>query len=579
MNDRPGKRTLTSTLPSASRREAPELAIGKTSAAAAAHPAPPKRVADTDGKALPNAVIKVMAYSKGKLIGEPWGAKARWEGPLPQRYTGTRGPHGWTWNNPDAKTVRVGSDLNGQGGKTAEAWAGAQADRIVIYAAALNAVTSDRDAKPNEGALGRGSEERDGAAKTGLAQEPHGHPPGHRAVGAPDGVGELGQERTHARGDARIGEDRDRLVADFERSIGIDEDGDVQTHGPGGTGSAWGRAGKDTRDGGTGPGGTRARLVGDGAGSENGGHGGTRHGSRDGGKEGAEDGMYGGTGHIGDHGVPSASATALGLVAMPQALQGLVELALILAAGDAAGAGEQLCKRTLGKFASAALARAAIAQEARHWAMEETERVLERIAKSEDRALASVWSKLSAAEQSRVRRVIYWELQRKYFRGYLEAAKRAKLEAKAALRGAPSSEQLKHAEMAEEAALAPPIAGRLPQNHEYAGRQFPIDLLPPPFRQQGLRFTEAGHPDFSPFAKTLPNGKKSVEIEYTGSRQSDFAAANAAAGFKTTPPEYRWHHHEDGKTMILVPADLHDVVKHTGGVAAAKHAWGLDYGN
>src|SRR5689334_4962520 len=52
----------------------------------------------------------------------------------------------------------------------------------------------------------------------------------------------------------------------------------------------------------------------------------------------------------------------------------------------------------------------------------------------------------------------------------------------------------KTAELAEEAAAAPPVAGRLPQNHELAGKQFPAERLPATYRQQGLRFTEAGYP-------------------------------------------------------------------------------------
>ncbi len=34
-----------------------------------------------------------------------------------------------------------------------------------------------------------------------------------------------------------------------------------------------------------------------------------------------------------------------------------------------------------------------------------------------------------------------------------------------------------------------------------------------------------------------------------------------SAGFE----DYTWHHLHDGKTMILVPTDLHNFVKHNGG--------------
>ena len=58
------------------------------------------------------------------------------------------------------------------------------------------------------------------------------------------------------------------------------------------------------------------------------------------------------------------------------------------------------------------------------------------------------------------------------------------------------------------------VAGRLPRNHEFAGKQLPGDLLPPAYRKQGLRFTETGFPDFEPYAVTLPNGQKYVEMTF-----------------------------------------------------------------
>ena len=53
-------------------------------------------------------------------------------------------------------------------------------------------------------------------------------------------------------------------------------------------------------------------------------------------------------------------------------------------------------------------------------------------------------------------------------------------------------------------------------------------------------------------------------------KKSNFALADKAAGFKERPANYTWHHHHDGKTMLLVPRDIHDAVKHTGGVAIVK---------
>jgi filamentous hemagglutinin len=120
-----------------------------------------------------------------------------------------------------------------------------------------------------------------------------------------------------------------------------------------------------------------------------------------------------------------------------------------------------------------------------------------------------------------------------------------------------------------------PVAGRLPQNHGYAGRAFPTDLLPPQYRSKGLRFTKEGYPDFAPHAKQLPNGKNHVEIEYTGSRRADAAAATKKAKLDRMPDGWLWHHAEDMKTMYLVPDELHRAVKHSGGVARYKHGSGV----
>jgi A nuclease of the HNH/ENDO VII superfamily with conserved WHH len=606
MIDRPGKRTLTSTIPSAAPRSgAPDLAIGKTSAAAAAHAsaAPPKRVAERDGappakRVEPNAVIKVVAYAKGKPIGEPWGAKARWEGPLPQRYVGTRGPAGWTWDNADAGTVRIGSDLHGQGGKTVEAWAGAAADRIVIYASALDAVTEAKDVAPDEHAPGHATEARDagdgssrsvphagaaagaGAVHGREARGPRG--PGHGAVEATEGTGEPGQAPhadaaevagDHAVGDLGPSEADEKLADDFEREFGIVSAGDDSDDG---TEPVQGRAGDDTRIGGTGPGGDRARPDGDGEGSEDGGRRGTQDGSRDGAESGSPNGMYGGEGKLGDDGVPAGSGI-LGIVGVPAALRGAVEVALIAADGNITGAGSGLFKKGLGKITSVVVAREAIAKQARVTAAKETKAALKKIAT--DRATAAAWKAASKDAKAAVTRRLYWEMQRRYFDAYLGAAKQAKREAAAALKRSAKDvaarQRLATAEMAEEAATVKPVAGRLPVNHEFAGKQFPAGRLPAKYRAKGVKFTPDGYPDFAPHARQLPNGKNYVEIELTGSRAADIAAANKKAGLLREVKDYIWHHAEDGRRMYLVPKELHEAVRHTGGTSTFRHARGV----
>lgn len=76
-----------------------------------------------------------------------------------------------------------------------------------------------------------------------------------------------------------------------------------------------------------------------------------------------------------------------------------------------------------------------------------------------------------------------------------------------------------------------------------------------------MPFDKDGYPDFSKYAKV------SVEIKQTGNNRIDFKNANAAAGYSTTPKGFTWHHHQNGKTMQLVPSDIHSTTGHTGGKA------------
>lgn len=115
-----------------------------------------------------------------------------------------------------------------------------------------------------------------------------------------------------------------------------------------------------------------------------------------------------------------------------------------------------------------------------------------------------------------------------------------------------------------------PVNGRHPSNWKYAGEVYQLEGDLGVKYPEGVRFKETGYPDFSPYAEAQ------MEIQLTGSIDADFKLADKAAGL--TAAERReqkltWHHHEDGKTMQLVPSDLHDAVDHTGGVATS----GLPY--
>ena len=51
----------------------------------------------------------------------------------------------------------------------------------------------------------------------------------------------------------------------------------------------------------------------------------------------------------------------------------------------------------------------------------------------------------------------------------------------------------------------------------------------------------------------------------------DIAKANIAHhGIQQNIKGYTWHHLEDGKTLILVPTELHEAYKHTGGASLLR---------
>ncbi|MDP9072484.1 MAG: HNH endonuclease [Actinomycetota bacterium] len=104
------------------------------------------------------------------------------------------------------------------------------------------------------------------------------------------------------------------------------------------------------------------------------------------------------------------------------------------------------------------------------------------------------------------------------------------------------------------------LGDNFPVNAKYAGQKYPLGDLADKY-PKGLRFTDEGFPDFSPYKKAqvrLDNLK--------GDHHNDFKRANEAIGRAETPKGFTWHHAEDGRTMQLVPKDLHKRVGHTGGV-------------
>jgi hypothetical protein len=500
-----------------------------------------------------NAVITVVARGPDGAVVAHWRARGRWVGPLPARYHGTRAPWAWSWSDPAARDTRIHTRADGTGGEPIERWAMAHgAATLDVTATAIDASAPDGEAEAHA----------DPAAA-----------PSPTTAAAKHGRDPL----------AGLDAEQQRIVAAFERAIGIDPDRDAEDaaaaggHGARG-GDLQGRTGADTAIGGTGPGGPKARAGGDHEGSETrGAVEGSRHGSASGVEGGSEGGRFGGEGKPGDDGVTMGGAIAGGVIAVPEVIKGAVDVLLIADAGDVTGAGSQLFGQLgheIGKMSAAAL-RQVVAREARAAVEHELRATIERMARTPR------WQALTAEERERAVRIVYYELQRRFFRGFGDAAKAADRSATKVLRGATGArkiaaqESLDAARVGAEAAEVEPVAGKLPRNHQYAGKELPREFLPPKYREKGLRFKSTGYPDFEPYAMTLPNGKKTVHIELTGSRDADRLVANRAAGFQRQPRGYAWHHLEDEGQMMLVPTELHEAVAHTGGAASYRQRTGV----
>jgi len=143
----------------------------------------------------------------------------------------------------------------------------------------------------------------------------------------------------------------------------------------------------------------------------------------------------------------------------------------------------------------------------------------------------------------------------------------------------------------ENVTTVPKINGRTPINSEYAGKFYPSSKLPANIRTRypdGVPFNQKGFPVFP--------SKADVELlpaQHMGSRAEHFRLANRQLRIQEqqdpgylmrqglnqrqidhimknppsskSPPGLTWHHNEKPGVMQLVPRDIHDAVRHTGG--------------
>jgi RHS repeat-associated protein len=93
-------------------------------------------------------------------------------------------------------------------------------------------------------------------------------------------------------------------------------------------------------------------------------------------------------------------------------------------------------------------------------------------------------------------------------------------------------------------------------NKRYAGGKHPTT---------GVPFDKDGFPDFKDHLHQQEGKLNDVIITLTGNHRKDVILANEKAGFKKTPKNHTWHHHQENGRMQLVNSDIHDATRHTGG--------------
>ena len=93
---------------------------------------------------------------------------------------------------------------------------------------------------------------------------------------------------------------------------------------------------------------------------------------------------------------------------------------------------------------------------------------------------------------------------------------------------------------------------------------------------QTVRYPD-GYPDFTEYAHPTVKPVE-IEIAIPTNRPLDNKNANKKAGLNKdsdppvaslneAPEGYTWHHHQDGKTMILVDKKVHRGFTHAGGIS------------
>jgi uncharacterized protein RhaS with RHS repeats len=130
------------------------------------------------------------------------------------------------------------------------------------------------------------------------------------------------------------------------------------------------------------------------------------------------------------------------------------------------------------------------------------------------------------------------------------------------------------------------INNRLPRNNCFAGKTMSMQDIPKVMKEKykgitgryssGVPFNMLGFPDFSRYAIKTIYIKDGFNTDYSDFKNANTLAFGANNQYKHSGTiflngkSYIWHHTEISGKMQLIPLDLHDVVKHTGGAAVCN---------
>lgn len=82
-----------------------------------------------------------------------------------------------------------------------------------------------------------------------------------------------------------------------------------------------------------------------------------------------------------------------------------------------------------------------------------------------------------------------------------------------------------------------------------------------------VTYSKDGYPDFSEYSIETIDDVSGMNGKYN----HDSKLANEIAGFDQTPSGYVWHHVENGRTMQLIPQEVHSNFPHTGGASGLRN--------